>query len=95
LPIHKPRSRIVSFRLSEEEYNSLKSVSTSRGARSVSEFTRSVACVNAGNDGMDAIEETLQMINNKMDAIERQLEKLAQIYEELEKTATNSSEGVA
>jgi len=36
----KRRSRMVNFRLSEEEYEKLASVCRSRGARSVSEFAR-------------------------------------------------------
>ncbi len=89
MSVPKRRSRIVSFRLSPEEYDSLKNVSASRGARSVSEFTRSVACVNNGAGGMDTMEETLRLINSKMDTIDLQLKKLAKIYEDLE--ATNPS----
>ncbi len=81
----------MSFRLSQEEYDSLKNVSASRGARSVSEFTRSVACVNAGRGGADAVEETLHRINDKMYTIDLQLKKLAEMYEEIRETSTNPS----
>ena len=36
-----PRDRVVVFRLSQEEYQSLKKACDSRGARNVSDFTRS------------------------------------------------------
>lgn len=36
-----PRNRIVVFRLSQEEYKNLKHACQLRGARSVSDFTRS------------------------------------------------------
>jgi len=36
-----PRKRIVVFRLSEEEYKSLEAACDARGARNISEFTRS------------------------------------------------------
>lgn len=37
----KPRNRVVVFRLSEDEYRSLKEACARRGARNVSDFTRS------------------------------------------------------
>jgi uncharacterized protein (DUF1778 family) len=37
----KPRNRIVVFRLSQEEYRSLKEASDKAGARNLSDFTRS------------------------------------------------------
>ena len=90
LPINKKRSRIVSFRLSEEEYDSLKSVSATSGARSVSEFTRTVAFQDNDKDngGMNAIEETLRLLKDKMDAIDREIKKLAKAYgdKEIEET---------
>lgn len=73
----KRRSRIVSFRLSDEEYDSLKSVSVSRGARSVSEFTRSVAC-NSAEDGSEALERTLRAISEHVEAIDRKLQTLTE-----------------
>jgi uncharacterized protein (DUF1778 family) len=78
------RSRTVSFRLSQEEYESLKNASAMRGARSVSEFTRAVACQNSAGDGdeIDAIVEILRRIINRMNAIERNIEKLIQDTEE-------------
>ena len=37
----RPRTKLVTFRLSAEEYEHLLAVSEARGARSVSEFVRS------------------------------------------------------
>jgi len=87
LSLTKRRSRIVSFRLSQEEYESLKAISATRGARSVSEFTRSVACSNAVPSASDseAIEEALRRINEKVDTINDELRKLHKAYEEWEK----------
>jgi HPt (histidine-containing phosphotransfer) domain-containing protein len=86
----KRRSRIVSFRLSDEEYKSLKSVSASCGARSVSEFTRSVAChVNAGGNGdaAERLEDSLRTLNEKMEMLDRRIQTLAD--ELRDKSATN------
>jgi hypothetical protein len=70
----------VSFRLSQEEYESLKNTSAMRGARSVSEFTRAVACQNRESDGdeIDAIVEILRGLIRRMNAIERNIQKADQ-----------------
>jgi hypothetical protein len=62
----KRRSKIVSFRLSDDEYNSLKTVTESRGARSVSEFTRAMACNVEGGKNGETIEEALRTLNANM-----------------------------
>jgi hypothetical protein len=74
----KKRSRIVSFRLSDEEYDSLKNVTVSRGARSVSEFTRSVACTKDSGDGEpEKIGDSLRTLNERMEALVRRIDTLA------------------
>jgi hypothetical protein len=75
----KRRSKIVSFRLSDEEYDSLKNVSSTRGARSVSEFTRSVAC--GSTNVPDKIEDSLRTLTIKMDRIDQQLQILAEVLQ--------------
>ncbi|MCC6420271.1 MAG: hypothetical protein IT429_18715 [Gemmataceae bacterium] len=42
MPIVNPRNRIVIFRLTQDEYDSIRNVSTARGARNLSEFARSL-----------------------------------------------------
>ena len=79
-PILKRRSRIVSFRLSDEEYDSLKNVSATRGARSVSAFTRSVAC-NSNGDGAEKIEDTLRTLNKRMELLDQKLQILTEVLQ--------------
>lgn len=87
----KKRSRIVSFRLSDEEYNSLKNVTVSHGARSVSEFTRSVACTTgASGNGQDNIGDSLRTLNVRMEALFHKLQTLTDALEE--KNATNAAD---
>jgi len=74
----KRRSRIVSVRFSDEEYASLKNISVTRGARSLSEFTRSVAC-NTDGDSTKKIEETLIALSERMELIDRRLQTLAEV----------------
>jgi hypothetical protein len=41
MAVTKPRSRLVNFRLTEEEFQSLRTASAESGARSISDFARS------------------------------------------------------
>lgn len=40
MTVFKPKTRMISFRISEEEYQSVQQASLSHGARSVSDFSR-------------------------------------------------------
>lgn len=76
------RSRTVSFRLSDKEYQLLKRVSAKCGARSLSDFTRSVACgfnaMKSGSEnGIDKIDDQLRILNNRVEALDRRLRMLA------------------
>jgi uncharacterized protein (DUF1778 family) len=55
----------VSFRVSQEEYDTLKKASASKGARSVSDFTRSVACQTVPEEAAK-IEEVISELNRSM-----------------------------
>ena len=44
MPIFKKRNRIVSFRVSEEEFQILQQVSESQGAHSISDYARLASC---------------------------------------------------
>ena len=44
MPVLKRRSRIVSFRLSDEEYAAMMESCISQGSRSLSDYARSAAC---------------------------------------------------
>lgn len=55
----KTRSRMVSFRLSEDEYERLKDMSLTECARSVSEFARAILCkLPAGNGHADTTHDS-------------------------------------
>jgi hypothetical protein len=41
MPVFKPRDRIVIFRLTQDEYDNLVAVCQKRGARNLTDFTRS------------------------------------------------------
>jgi hypothetical protein len=44
MPVLKRRSRIVSFRLSDEEYAAMMTSCISQGSRSLSDYARTAAC---------------------------------------------------
>jgi hypothetical protein len=78
------RSRIISFRLSPEEYESLRNLSLSNGARSISEFTRSAACQMASNGDTVKLDSALESLNNVISALDRHVERLSQILDKKE-----------
>jgi hypothetical protein len=44
MPVINPRTRLISFRLSEQEYARLRTLSTTQGARSLADFVRASVC---------------------------------------------------
>jgi hypothetical protein len=72
MAVNKPRNRIVIFRLTQEEYRQLESVSTADGARSLSEFARSKV-LNGSS------EPSLAELKKKLDELAGAVEGLARI----------------
>ena len=64
------RNRIVVFRLSQEEYNNLRSACVAAGSRSLSDFTRSELMTMVRTDGRSsAIERKFVEIDRKLDEV--------------------------
>jgi len=66
----KPRTRAVIFRLTQDEYDRVKSASSAGGARSLSDFARANVLRAAG-------EPTLGEMERKLDALNRTVQNLA------------------
>jgi hypothetical protein len=85
MPVLKRRSRTVSFRLSEEEYETMRERCISQGARSISDFARKAACNSNGNfNGNDLRRRVepdlaLNVLKERVDEIDREIHRLAQI----------------
>jgi hypothetical protein len=63
------KNRIISLRLSEEEYESLKSVYASRGVRSLSEFARdAMHRVVGGYPSSDTLVSCKMSLNRGLDS---------------------------
>ena len=90
----KRRSRIISFRISSEEYEALKNLSISRGSRSISEFTRSVAC-QPDSDGIKSVNNnldgTLENLNKVITELDHQVRQLTRILDRSGKSENNKA----
>ena len=69
---HWRRTRMISFRVSEDEFARLKIKSEAEGARSVSEFARIALCgqtnaASGGSNGHDASADAVQFTNLRAD----------------------------
>ncbi len=72
------RSRMVSFRLTEEEYERFRRVCMSRGLRNVSELVRvAISRLMSDASPLEACPETASTIPSRLAALEAQLAELA------------------
>ncbi len=82
MPVYKPRTRTISFRLSEAEYTELKSRSIANGSRSLSDFARWTVrrAIGTGETAPESgIEERVRDLKGKTDEIGREVTKLIQL----------------
>lgn len=75
-----PRRRLISFRLSEEEYHSLKSLSGARGARNLSDFVRLTVCAilpEGSRQPVERFHEALQELRTRVAELDHIAERLS------------------
>ena len=77
MSVFKKRTRMVSFRVSPEEYEELLSTSMAHGARSVSDFA-SVVTLQSSNCNWEAAQAELKELNGRVNELDSQLKHLAQ-----------------
>jgi hypothetical protein len=77
------KHRIISLRLSDAEYESLKSRYASHGACSLSEFARDAMHRMLGDDPLDGvdIEDRVKLLGGKVAALERKVSRLSHVLE--------------
>src|SRR5205814_1496606 len=75
----KRRSRMVSFRLSEEEYEGLKHICLTVGARSLSDIARDAVqrLLNNGTEPKVDGDTQLRLLYERMDALDQEVKRLA------------------
>jgi hypothetical protein len=82
MAMFKRRTKLVSFRLSDEEYEKIQGACIAEGARSISEFARSVLQRTTASNGHhpagngNGIEPVAQELIDTMRELTRQLGKL-------------------
>ena len=72
MPVPRPRTRLVNFRISEEEYETLRAACTRHGARSISDFARLAVLGWAGSTDLQAtaMQWRLSSLGHKMAELE-------------------------
>jgi uncharacterized protein (DUF1778 family) len=72
MPVIKPRTRPVNFRLTEEEYRHLIAACSIKGSRSISDFARSAVLRSAEPSGQTAgyLQSRLATLDQKVVALE-------------------------
>jgi hypothetical protein len=76
------KNRIISLRLSEEEYESLKSRYASHGVRSLSEFARDAMQRMLEQGGGPGIETRVQALDGKLAVLANEVSRLSRVLED-------------
>lgn len=60
MPVYNPRTRLISFRLSEQEYTRLCALSSKQGAHSLADFIRTSVCwvMDNAHNGVESTDGT-------------------------------------
>lgn len=87
----KPRVRMVSFRLSEEEYDGLRSLCLSEGARSVSELARSTVCRLLGSTNGSPV----LTLEKRVEELDQEIKRLSQLVDRTPRGAGRRKEPAA
>jgi hypothetical protein len=78
MPVPKPRSRLVNFRVNDEEYEILRIACAERGARSISDYARLSVLGSGGGSPASAssIERQLAALGLKVNQLENRMSDL-------------------
>lgn len=84
MTVLKRRSRMVSFRLSEEEYEGLKRICMDVGARSLSDVARDAVHRLLGSNAVPNrdLESQLMLLNGRMDALDHEVKRLSRLIDQ-------------
>ncbi len=80
MPVLKRRTRVVTFRVSEEEFNSLSDACMASGARSISDFARSAVSQCLRREGASRlVREEIRVVKIRLDALEQELRRISDL----------------
>ena len=78
MSVLRPRSRMISIRLSEDEYNGLKRMCSISGARSVSDLAReAMRVLLTGASREDTLGPRIDEFRSQMRSLDRKIEELS------------------
>lgn len=79
----KRKSRTISLRLSDQEYEALKAMYTAHGARSISDFARTAMqrAISGSASPNVALDLKVQELHGKITVMDSELARLAQLFE--------------
>jgi hypothetical protein len=83
MPVNRPRTRLVNFRVNEEEYAAVLAACSQNGARSVSDFARLAVMRQAAVDEKQAtsIQWRLSALGHKMSELECRVLQLLRLLD--------------
>ena len=83
MAVLKPRNRIFLIRLTQDEYDALRTVSVDRGARNLSDFARStlLASVGKGESGVAQMAEVCRTLSDLQETVGRMAERMEQMLQ--------------
>jgi uncharacterized protein (DUF1778 family) len=76
--VHNVRSRLINFRVTEEEFDLLKNAAEAQGSRCLSEFARLVMLGTGTKASADAnsLDERLYVVDRRLSALEENVARL-------------------
>jgi hypothetical protein len=77
MAIYSPRTRLVNFRLSEEEYQTLKEAAIQQGARSISDFARAAILNSVAHPHKEGNNLDLAGLDRKVTEIQGTVERIS------------------
>jgi len=82
---------MVSFRLSEEEYEGLKHICITVGARSLSDIARDAVqrLLSNGTERKNGEDANLRLLYERMDALDHEVKRLAELVEQHDTAVRN------
>ncbi len=76
MPVFHPRTKIISFRVSQEEYEHLVRISAESGAQRVSDWARAAAFAHSGDPAL--MECDLQ---TRVEGLHREVQRLSELID--------------
>ena len=83
MPVLKRRNRVVVFRLTQDEYEDLKTVCSVRGARNISDFARSelLTSIEQERRPETLVQVRLSDVDKKLTSLESKIQRMSQLLE--------------